>query len=254
MTKENLLTAVNAVTARNELAPGVNTSVIRLGITEFGIVDQIIHRSIQSSFMFSTPEQAKVSEVNLRMLDEVKDNNGVGLWLSPPWLSPPWLSPPDRSNKTGKILVAVRQGREIVEYDTTGLTFSGKDFAGFMTSLSKYSRKGYYFLDEMPWEILETIIPMPEAWAGIRSDQAEIKFNNDVQEILGQKDPRKFYLQRDGVDINLACQIGLSVKQVTMEGTVTKLIKNCGKCKMQLNMYMKKGDHCPYCRGEYLGC
>lgn len=244
----NRLEAINAVSAKNELLYGVNTSVIRLGITDYGLTDQITGNPLENSFVFSDSDQARVSRVNLLMLKEVEKKDGIGLWLSPP----------DKINQTGKILVAVRQGNEIVEYDTTGVTFSNMNFADFMTSLSKYFRDGYYFLDDMPWDILEGVIPMSKAWEAIRNDQAEIKFNKEVAEALLIDRPiRLAFKQKYGVDINLACpteQTTIDHKYVSQEGVVSKFVRYCGACKIGIFKPMRKGERCPNCHGVYLGC
>lgn len=243
---EQLLNAVNAITARNELLPGIHTSVIRLGITNRGFTDQITGKPVESSFVFSNPEQARISRINLLMLEEAEKKDGIGLWLSPP----------DSINQTGKILVAVRQGNEIVEYDTTGLTFSGANFATFMTNLSLFRRDGYYFLPNM--DLLETIIPMPAAWEAIRNDQAEIKFNREVVEALnsGHKNYRVAFREKYGIDIALACPSNsLSVinKLVSPDGKIKTFAKTCGVCGGKINDWIEKGYQCGHCGEVYLG-
>ncbi len=241
------LEAINAVTAANELRYDHPTSVIRLAVTNHGLTD-FTGRKVEESFVFSNPHEARISQINLAMLKEVEKKDGVGLWLSPP----------DKINQTGKILLAVRSGREIVEYDTTGVTFSGTDFAGFMTSLSAFCHDGYYFLPDM--DIIESIIPMPLVWQGIKNDQAEMKFNEEVEEAMQQNDKRQFYRGKFGVDIALACGGTVAtLKLVSPNGEVRvadKLyyVKNCGQCGVTIEKQISAGYCCPNCGGVYEGC
>lgn len=251
------LEAINAVSAKNELLPGLNTSVIRLNVTDLGLTDEIFGRPIKKSFSFSNPIEARVSRINLAMLAEVEKKDGeVGLWLSPP----------NEIDKRGKILTAVRVGKKVIEYDTTGLTFSSRDFAQFMTSLSPFRRDGYYFLSDKPWKVLESIIPMPLAWQAIRNDQAEMKFNRDVEEALenAEGNVRTYFQAKSGVDIVLACGGGndsmtLIRKMVSPEGKVSgaeKLfyVKNCGRCGTSIEKHISAGYCCQNCGGVYEGC
>lgn len=239
---EHLLEAVNAVTAKNELLPGLNTSVIRFPITESGLVDPIRKLPIRKSFDFSSSWEARISEFNLAMLEEAEKGSGIGLWLSPP----------DKIHKTGKILVAVHDGETVVEYDTTGLTFSGKDFASFMACLSPFYRDGYCFLPNDGWQILEEVISMPKVWEGIRNDQLEMKFNRDVKEALEHAggDVRLIFREKFGVDIAEACQtdrgVNLIMKLVAQDGKVNELhyVHNCGECGAKIERFIRKGAIC----------
>ena len=57
--------------------------------------------------------------------------------------------------------------------------------------------------------------------------------------------------------LGLIAQIQVNIEidgRVTVKEDVYKKIENCGNCKRSLKMYMKAGDRCPYCDGEYKGC
>lgn len=251
------LEAVNAVTALNEVLPSSippeqRTSVIRLRFTNRGVADPVTNKLVKDSFSFSDPRQAKESHVNLLMLDELEKRNGVGLWLSAP----------DDVHETGKILFATRSRGDPVLYDITGQAFSAKDFGLFATSLSKWRRGGYYFLEDLPWETLESIIPMPLVWEGIRNDRLEAEFNDKVEKALpdikslGTAGVRVAWQKQYGVDIDLACPTsttGVVRKQVSPDGTVRTFAKHCGVCQREINQWLAPGDRCRFCGKTYLG-
>lgn len=271
MSTETRYKAVNAVTAVNELRPGINTSVVNLLIREDQILDPFFNKPVEQAFSFSDPRYSRESEVNLHMLWQVRDQAGLGVWLSPP----------DPQLPTGKILVAKRDGNSITQYDTTGNTFSASEFAAFDQKLYPYRQDGYFFIPSTvnPWEILSQTIPMPQAWQRMQNHQAETEFQQEVKLLLDQASLqpssarnisdlfREYYQLRDHVNISLACQptlgllassnsLGVPVNffAISAEGLVSKFIRNCGQCKVELNLYMKKGDQCPHCHGKYQGC
>ena len=236
--------AVESVTARNELIGDI-PSITRLNLTKAGIIDPLSGKNIEQVFSAQSEREARETRINLAMLSELGQKDGVGLWLSPP----DWFY--DR----GKILLAIRSGNQIIEYDITGQTFSGNDFASFMTSLSAFHHDGYYFLPDR--EIVEAIIPMPKIWESIKTDQAEAKFNADVEEDMHYSNSRKVYLERDGVDIREACptirEKTTILKTVSPDGKIRTFVHNCGLCHGEINGWMAPGDKCPHCKEEYLG-
>ncbi|MCL4397870.1 hypothetical protein M1403_02455 [Patescibacteria group bacterium] len=237
------LEAVNAVSAKNELLPGLNTSVIRLNLTNLGIVDPLSGKRIEQTFAAHNHREERETQVNLAMLNELQKNSGTGVWLSPP----------DSFYNRGKILVAIREGNQIVEYDITGQTFSGRDFASFITSLAGFSREGYYFLPDP--KILEEVIPMSVIWESIRNDQAEIKFNQEVEEIQHQNDPKAYFLKKEGVDIDKACPKAVEVtqKRIGPDGKIQVFARACGICGKEINDWITKGYRCKHCGEIYLG-
>lgn len=271
MNQEIVYQAINAVTAANELRPGINTSVVDLLVRGRVILDPFHHQPIEHAFSFADARLSRESQINLQMLADVRDHSGLGVWLSPP----------DSVNTTGKILVAKRVGDTITQYDTTGHVFNSSDFSTFFQKLYPYHRHGYFFIPstENPWEVLSQTIPMPEAWESMQNLKAEFKFHQEVKTILShisanlssEKNPldlfHQYYQANDNLNISQACQafpifsqisftlgIPINFVSVSIDGGVSKFIHNCGQCQTKLNIYMKKGDHCPHCHGEYQGC
>lgn len=259
------LEAVNAVTALHEVLPKdvpleERISTIRLKFSQTGIIDPLSGKKLEDCFDFSDPLQRKVSEINLKMAMEVKKRDGVGIWLNPSGYTY------GEYHETGKILVAARNHGDPVLYDLTDQTFSPKEFASFMVSLSPFCRDGYYFLTDMPWDMLEGIIPIPKVWQAIRSDQAEQAFNREVEEMETKVDKggvRESILAERGVDINRACNTGggaadYLMKSVSPDGKLRVFAKTCGMCGQALGKdgkgrWLQKGDCCEHCGEVYLG-
>lgn len=241
------LEAVNAVTARNELLSGINPSTVRLKFTDAGIIDPLSGKKLEECFDFADPIQKRISEINMKMMKELERRSGVGIWLNP--------------GRENKILIATVNKGDPILYDVTGRAFSATEFASFMTSLSPYAHDGHFFLeDDTAWGILESIIPMPLAWQAIRNDQAEMKFNADVEEVMQRKNKRRFYQEKHGVDIALACGGTVAtLKLVSPNGEITEAgklyyVKNCGQCGVVIEKQIPAGYCCPNCGGIFEGC
>lgn len=262
---EQLLVAVNAATATNEtlpvsVLPERRTSVIPL-LIEMGrqrpiIRDYITGRPIESAFSSKTSDEQRETEVNLRMLYHLAESptGPVGVWLSPP---DPRRTDPDM----GKVLIATTREKEgsleIVQYDITGGMFSRQDFLEFTMLLENFSREGYFFLENSPWNILSQVIPMGKVWEGIADGSLEDKFSQQVERmrlLAKGKSPRQ--LAREIYD-STGARVGGACPPMRKETSIKRIgvvfAEHCGLCGKDINEWISPGDKCKYCNEVYLG-
>ena len=256
----NLATSVNE-TLSEKIPPHKRTSVIRLEVeNQLGrdvIYDSVTGLRIEQIFRTDMIGHRQESLTNLDMLHDLnrKPLGTVAIWLSPPR--------PEDSLPLGKILVATKleynKYQQIVEYDVTGQFFSRKEFADFAFILRNYYKNGYFSIspEKHPWETLQQIIKMDEAWGKMQDGTAEKEFHllvDQMKLMIQHSKPENLHMMvnlRTGAQVDLACPTGTMFKEVSLGGNQ---VEHCGNCGLDIHKKIPAGWQCPRCREIYQGC